>query len=453
MKKVAFVLAYLACFSEGQRSLLGRSRPSSKLYDADARLVSADRTGAIEQLATLLMKANPVPGFNFAGSSSLLPGRSVARRSRLASPTMGLKSAIVGLPNVGKSTLFNALTEKPSAEAANFPFCTIEPNTGIIAVPDKRLDVLAKMSNSEKITPTALTLVDVAGLVKGASEGEGLGNKFLQNIRECDAIVHVVRCFENDDIIHVSGSVDPLRDIEVISLELGLSDLQQVENRLERLKKEKKMSAGEIATETSALQKIQEKLDNGEPARKAELSEDEMAAVKNFGFLSLKPIVYAANVADEDLAEGNEMVRQVEAFSKQEGAECVTVSAQVESELIELGPEDKLDFLAELGVENGETGLQKLVQRMYRLLKLQTYFTTGETETRAWTIKEGWLAPQAAGVIHTDFEKGFIRAVTVAYDDLVAAGSMKAAKEAGKVREEGKGYEVKEADCMEFRFN
>jgi len=366
---------------------------------------------------------------------------------------MALKTGIVGLPNVGKSTLFNALMEESQAQAANFPFCTIEPNTGIVAVPDKRLDMLAEINKSVKTVPTSLSFVDIAGLVEGASKGEGLGNQFLANIRECDAVVHVVRCFVDDNIIHVSGSVDPLRDIEVISLELILADLAQVEKRLERVRKDAKSKKEGAEDELAALEKLVPLLDGGEPARKACLDESEWAKVKGLGLLSAKPVIYAANVADGDLADGNKLVEKVQALADKEGASVVVVSAQVEAELVELDLEERVNFLAELGVEGGETGLQKLIVQVYDLLKLRTYFTSGETETKAWTIKSGWTAPQAAGVIHSDFEKGFIRAETVAYDDLVDAGSEKAAKEAGKVRSEGKEYEVKEGDVMLFRFN
>jgi len=366
---------------------------------------------------------------------------------------MALKTGIVGLPNVGKSTLFNALMEETQAQAANFPFCTIEPNTGIVAVPDKRLDKLAEINKSVKTVPTSLSFVDIAGLVEGASKGEGLGNQFLANIRECDAIVHVVRCFTDDNIIHVSGSVDPLRDIEIISLELVLADLAQVEKRLERVRKDAKSKKEGSADELAVLEKLMPVLDGGNAARTAELEESELLCVKGLGLLSLKPVIYATNVADGDLADGNEMVQKVREQAAAEGASVVVVSAQVEAELVDLDAEERSNFLEELGVDGGETGLQKLVTSVYSLLQLRTYFTSGETETKAWTIREGWRAPQAAGVIHSDFEKGFIRAETVAYDDLVSAGSEKVAKENGKVRSEGKEYVVKEGDVMLFRFN
>jgi len=354
---------------------------------------------------------------------------------------------------VGKSTLFNALMQESQAQAANFPFCTIEPNTGIVAVPDDRLKVLSDINKSVKTVPTSLSFVDIAGLVAGASKGEGLGNQFLANIRECDAIVHVVRCFVDDNIIHVSGSVDPLRDIEIISLELILADLSQVEKRMERVRKDVKSKRDGAEDELAVLEKLQPLLDEGQPARHAELSADELRSVQGLGLLSLKPVIYGANVADGDLASGNAMVEKVRELAASEGASVVVVSAQVEAELVELDDEERAGFLEELGVERGETGLEKLIREAYDLLKLRTYFTSGETETKAWTIKAGMLAPQAAGVIHTDFEKGFIRAETVAYADLVEFGSHKDAKDAGKVRAEGKEYEVKEGDIMLFRFN
>lgn len=361
-----------------------------------------------------------------------------------------LKAGIVGLPNVGKSTLFNALVANAKAEAANFPFCTIEPNVGVVSVPDERLEVLAKISNSEKIVPTRIEFVDIAGLVKGASRGEGLGNQFLANIREVDAIVHVVRCFDNDDIIHVSGSVDPARDIEVINLELALADLGQVEKRVERLRKQAKNSK-EAAEELVILEKILICLNDGISARKVDLSKEEEELIKNLGLLSRKPIIYAANVSEDDLATGNDWVESVRQIAQQEQAKVVIVSAQVESELVELSEEERKDFLGSLGVEEG--GLKSLIQATYELLGLRTYLTTGPQETRAWTIIAGMKAPQAAGVIHSDFERGFIRAETVSYQDLVNSGTMSAAKEKGLVRSEGKEYIVQEGDVLLFRFN
>lgn len=361
-----------------------------------------------------------------------------------------LKAGIVGLPNVGKSTLFNALVANAKAEAANFPFCTIEPNVGVVSVPDERLEVLAKISNSEKIVPTRIEFVDIAGLVKGASRGEGLGNQFLANIREVDAIVHVVRCFDNDDIIHVSGSVDPARDIEVINLELALADLGQVEKRVERLRKQAKNSK-EAAEELAILEKILICLNDGISARKVDLSKEEEELIKNLGLLSRKPIIYAANVSEDDLATGNDWVESVRKIAQEEQAKVVIVSAQVESELVELSEEERKDFLGSLGVEEG--GLKSLIQATYELLGLRTYLTTGPQETRAWTIIAGMKAPQAAGVIHSDFERGFIRAETVSYQDLVNSGTMSAAKEKGLVRSEGKEYIVQEGDVLLFRFN
>jgi hypothetical protein len=361
-----------------------------------------------------------------------------------------LRAGIVGLPNVGKSTLFNALVANAKADAANFPFCTIEPNVGVVAVPDERLQVLAKISDSDQIVPTRVEFVDIAGLVKGASKGEGLGNQFLANIREVDAIVHVVRCFDDDDIIHVSGSVDPVRDIEVINLELALSDLSQVERRIERTRKQARTNK-DAQIELGALEKLDAGLNEGKAARQISLTEEEAESVKAFGLLTAKPVIYAANVSEDDLATGNEWVEQVRQIAATDNAQVVVVSAQVESELVELPEEERADFLASLGVEEG--GLKSLIRATYELLGLRTYFTTGPKETRAWTINAGMKAPQAAGTIHTDFERGFIRAETVAYNDLVATGSMNAAKEKGLVRSEGKEYVVQEGDVMLFRFN
>ncbi|MFM6190255.1 redox-regulated ATPase YchF [Planktothrix sp.] len=361
-----------------------------------------------------------------------------------------LRAGIVGLPNVGKSTLFNALVANAKATAANFPFCTIEPNVGVVAVPDERLNVLAKISNSEQIIPTRIEFVDIAGLVKGASQGEGLGNQFLSHIREVDAIVHVVRCFENDDIIHVAGSVDPLRDIEIINLELALADLAQVERRIDRARKQARTSK-EAQLEVTALEKIAVLLNEGKPARQAILTEEEIEAVKGLGLVTQKPVIYATNVSEDDLSTGNEQVEKVREVAKLDNAQVVIISAQVEAELVDLSEEERADFLASLGVEEG--GLKSLIRATYELLGLRTYLTTGPKETRAWTIKAGMSAPQAAGVIHSDFERGFIRAETVAYKDLVATGSMTAAKEKGLVRSEGKEYIVQEGDVMLFRFN
>jgi GTP-binding protein YchF len=361
-----------------------------------------------------------------------------------------LRAGIVGLPNVGKSTLFNALVANIAAQAANFPFCTIEPNVGVVAVPDDRLAVLAKISKSASVVPTRMEFVDIAGLVAGASKGEGLGNQFLANIREVDAIVHVVRCFDDDDIIHVSGSVDPIRDIEVIDLELGLSDLAQIERRIDRARKQARNSK-EAQAEVEVLERLVAVLNEGQPARSVELTEDEELLIKNLGLLTRKPIIYATNVSEDDLAEGNAWVDSVRALAATQNAQVVVVSAQVEAELVDLSDDDRKDFLEALGVEEG--GLKSLIKATYELLGLRTYLTTGEQETRAWTIHAGMTAPQAAGVIHTDFERGFIRAETVAYADLVEHGSMNAAKEKGLVRSEGKEYIVQEGDVLLFRFN
>jgi GTP-binding protein YchF len=361
-----------------------------------------------------------------------------------------LKAGIVGLPNVGKSTLFNALVANAQAQAANFPFCTIEPNSGVVAVPDERLQRLAALSSSREIIPTRVEFVDIAGLVKGASQGEGLGNKFLANIREVDAIVHVVRCFEDDDVIHVSGSVDPLRDIEVIELELALSDLAQVEKRRERLKKQLR-TGKEAQLEDGALERIQKALEQGAAARSVALSEEEAPLIRPLGLLTAKPMIYAANVSENDLAAGNADVQKVQALAEREGAATVTISAQVEAELIELPAAERLEFLEGLGVQEG--GLRSLIRATYALLGLRTYFTTGEKETRAWTIRAGMTAPQAAGVIHTDFERGFIRAQTIGWQQLLEAGSLVEARNRGWLRSEGKEYVVAEGDVMEFLFN
>lgn len=361
-----------------------------------------------------------------------------------------LRAGIVGLPNVGKSTLFNAIVTNAKAEAANFPFCTIEPNVGVVAVPDERLEVLARISNSKRIVPARIEFVDIAGLVKGASKGEGLGNQFLSHIRQVDAIVHVVRCFDDEDIIHVSGSVDPVRDMEVINLELALADLSQVERRLEKQRKQAKKQK-EAAEEVAVLEKILPSLNEGKPVRLLPLTAEEKALLKPLGLLTAKPVIYAANVSEEDLATGNEWVNQVRQQAEKENAKTVVISAQVEAELADLPPQEREEYLASLGVKEG--GLKSLIKATYELLGLRTYLTTGENETRAWTIVAGMTAPQAAGVIHSDFERGFIRAETISYEDLVRAGSMAAAREMGLVRSEGKDYVVQEGDVMLFRFN
>ena len=361
-----------------------------------------------------------------------------------------LKAGIVGLPNVGKSTLFNALVENSKAQAANFPFCTIEPNKGIVSVPDERLQELGKFSSSHNIIPTKIEFVDIAGLVKGASKGEGLGNKFLSNIREVDAIVHVVRCFEDNEVIHVSGKVNPLDDIEIINLELNLADLSQLQKRRERIKKQIKTNK-DAATEDLILEKIELSLEKGIPVRSIDLSNEETIIIKQLGFLTAKPIIYATNLSESDLDKGNEHSEKVIKFASDEKAECVKISAQVESELVDLDIEEKMDYLNDLGVKEG--GLSSLIKATYKLLGLKTYFTTGEKETKAWTIRSGMTAPQAAGVIHTDFERGFIRAQTISYENLINSGSIVNAKNKGLVRSEGKEYIVCEGDVMEFLFN
>ncbi|MCZ8514804.1 redox-regulated ATPase YchF [Paenibacillus filicis] len=365
---------------------------------------------------------------------------------------MALKAGIVGLPNVGKSTLFNAITQA-GAESANYPFCTIDPNVGVVEVPDARLDKLAEIVTPNRIVPTAFEFVDIAGIVKGASKGEGLGNKFLAHIREVDAIVHVVRCFQDENITHVSGKVDPISDIETINLELILADLESVEKRIDRSRKNMKGGDKKYAQEVEALERVKEALYNDKPARSVELSEDEKLLLRDLHLLTMKPVLYAANVSEAEVAdsEGNPYVQKVREYAALEGAEVVPISAKVESEIAELEGEDKQMFLEELGLQ--ESGLNRLIKAAYKLLGLYTYFTAGVQEVRAWTIKNGTKAPQAAGVIHTDFERGFIRAEVVAYDALVSSGSMNAAKEKGLLRLEGKEYVVQDGDVMHFRFN
>ena len=369
-----------------------------------------------------------------------------------------LKAGIVGMPNVGKSTLFNAVTRTRKAEAANYPFCTIDPNIGMVTVPDERLQVLSDMSGSQKLIPTAIEFVDIAGLVEGASEGAGLGNKFLATIRETDAIVQVVRCFENDDIIHELGTVDPLRDIEVINAELILADLAMLEKRKASREKKAKSGDKESVKEVAVMEKLIPHLDEGNPAITAELSDDEREVARDFFLLSSKRTIFACNVSEDDLSasqqdpECNPMVNKVREYAAAtHGAEVIIISAHIEEEMIDLEPDEAAEFLADMGVE--DSGVSALIRAVYHLLGLRTYLTTGEKETRAWTIPAGAKAPQAAGVIHTDFERGFIAAEVVHYDDLTGLGSKAKAREAGKLRIEGKEYEVKDGDVVEFRFN
>ena len=362
---------------------------------------------------------------------------------------MGFKCGIVGLPNVGKSTLFNALT-RAGIEAANYPFCTIEPNVGIVPMADARLDKLAEIVRPQRVLPTTMEFVDIAGLVAGASKGEGLGNKFLANIRETQAIAHVVRCFENDDITHVSGSVDPLRDIEIINTELALADLESVEKRLQKVTKDTRSGNKEALAMQALLQRVRDHLDQGKPVRSLGLGDEELKSLRDLHLLTIKPTMYVANV-NEDGFEANPYLDRVRELAGQEGAEVVAVCAAIEAELVELSEEERQEFMDDLGLE--ESGLDRVIRAGYRLLGLQTYFTAGVKEVRAWTIVVGATAPQAAGVIHGDFEKGFIRAEVIAYDDFVACKGEQGAKDAGKWRLEGKDYIVQDGDVIHFRFN
>jgi len=365
-----------------------------------------------------------------------------------------LKAGIVGLPNVGKSTLFNALTRSRKAEAANYPFCTIDPNVGVVTVPDDRLAVLQKIAKTSVVIPAAIEFVDIAGLVAGASKGEGLGNQFLATIREVDAIVHVVRCFEDPDVIHTMGTVDPVRDIEVVTTELILADLDAVQKRIDKNQKKAKSGDKEAQAELVLLERLIPHLNANKPANILAAHEDETKMLKLFQLLSAKPVIYACNVAESDLAtaEQNPFVQQVAAFVRaHHDAAYVPISARIESELIDLAPDEAKAFLKDLGVE--DSGVSALIRATYGLLGLLTYFTAGEKEVRAWTIKQGWKAPQAAGVIHTDFEKGFIKAEVVSYEDLARLGSVAAAREAGKYRLEGKEYGFQDGDVALFRFN
>lgn len=363
-----------------------------------------------------------------------------------------MKLGIVGLPNVGKSTLFNAITNA-GAQSANYAFCTIEPNVGVVAVPDKRLDKLAEMYHPQKLTPATIEFVDIAGLVKGASKGEGLGNKFLSHIREVDAIIHVVRCFEDDDIIHVEGSVDPQRDIETINLELILSDIEILDRRIDRSKKAMKGDKS-LQAEVEFFERLRKELENGVNARAVEMTDEEKEMLSTVALLSSKPVIYACNMSEDDFANSiaeNARYKAVCAIAAAEGAEVLPICAELEAQIASLSKEEKEMFLADLGIEQG--GLDLLIQRSYHLLGLISYLTAGEPEVRAWTITKGTKAPQAAGKIHSDFERGFIRAEVISFDELMACGTMQAAKEKGKIRSEGKEYVMQDGDIVLFRFN
>lgn len=365
---------------------------------------------------------------------------------------MALTAGIVGLPNVGKSTLFNAITQA-GAEAANYPFATIDPNVGIVEVPDGRLNKLTELVKPKKTVPTTFEFTDIAGIVKGASKGEGLGNQFLSHIRQVDAICQVVRCFVDENITHVSGKVDPIDDIEVINLELILADLETVNKRYQRVEKLARQKDKDAVAEFAVLSKLREGLEEEKPARSLEFSDEQQKIVKGLHLLTSKPMLYVANVAEDEVQDpdSNPNVQKVKAFAEKEGAEVIVVCAKIEEEISELDPDEKAMFLEELGIK--ESGLDKLIKASYSLLGLATYFTAGEQEVRAWTFRKGIKAPQAAGIIHTDFERGFIRAETVSYEDLLEAGSMVHAREKGKVRLEGKDYVVQDGDVMHFRFN
>ncbi|MBY8976728.1 redox-regulated ATPase YchF [Rhodobacteraceae bacterium NNCM2] len=364
---------------------------------------------------------------------------------------MGFKCGIVGLPNVGKSTLFNALTRTAAAQAANFPFCTIEPNVGEVNVPDPRLTKLAEIAGSKQIIPTRLTFVDIAGLVKGASKGEGLGNQFLANIRETDAIAHVLRCFEDGDVTHVEGRVDPIADAETIETELMLADLESIEKRLQNLSRKIRGGDKEAVQQDRLLRDAKAAIEAGRPARTVEVAEDDARTWQILGLLTAKPVLYVCNVEEENAAEGNAHSARVAEMAAAEGAASVVISAAIEEEISQLSDDEREEFLSDLGLD--QAGLDRLVQAGYELLDLITYFTVGPKEARAWTIRKGTLAPQAAGVIHGDFERGFIRAETIAYDDFSRLGGEQAAKEAGKMRAEGKGYTVADGDVLHFLFN
>jgi ribosome-binding ATPase len=364
---------------------------------------------------------------------------------------MGFKCGIVGLPNVGKSTLFNALTQTAAAQAANYPFCTIEPNVGDVAVPDPRLEVLAKIAGSAEIIPTRITFVDIAGLVRGASKGEGLGNQFLANIREVDAVAHVLRCFVDDDITHVEGKIDPISDAEIVETELMLADLESLEKRIKPLEKKANSGEKEAKEALALMMKAVTLLREGKPARRAELTADERGPYSQLGLMTAKPVLYVCNVEEGAAAEGNEYSKKVEAMAKAEGARSVVISAKIEEEIAQMAAGDRADFLESLGLE--EPGLNRLIRTGYDLLGLLTFFTIGPKEARAWTVTKGSKGPQAAGVIHTDFEQGYIRAETIAYPDYVAGKGEAGAREAGKFRLEGKDYVVADGEVMHFRFN